>query len=157
MLLHQSPRATDARRDDARARILLETLRVEHAALAAVEGEHCLVGRESSKCRADDLLAYARRLRVALHLGEESREAAAALRGERRCRWRHNRGCKRKPGSAKACHHETGAHPLTSLSSRRVLHVSKPFGQVGTPNSTRAIQYGARRLTLGLAATAREI
>src|SRR5215467_2251724 len=118
MLLHQPPRATDARRDDARARILLETLRVEHAALAAVEGEYCLVGRESSKCRADDLLAHARRLRVALHLGEEVREATAALRGERRCR--HNRGCKRKPGSAKACHHETGAHPLTSLSSRRV-------------------------------------
>src|SRR5215467_2263296 len=120
MLLHQSPRATDARRDDARARILLETLRVEHAALAAVEGEHCLVGRESSKCRADDLLAYARRLRIALHLGEEGRVTAAALRGERRCCWRHNRGCKRKPGSAKACDHEKGAHPLTSLSSRRV-------------------------------------
>src|SRR5262249_57753824 len=84
MLLHQPPRATDARRDDARARILLETLRVEHAALAAVEGEHGLVGRKSGKCRADDLLAYALRLRIALHLGEEGPVVAAALRGERR-------------------------------------------------------------------------
>ena len=50
--------------------------------LAAVEGEHGLVGREPGKGGADDRRRDARGLRIALHLGEKAFVAAAALRGE---------------------------------------------------------------------------
>jgi hypothetical protein len=38
-MLRRQPRGAETRRDDARARIILEALGVEHAVLASVEGE----------------------------------------------------------------------------------------------------------------------
>ena len=52
--LHQRLGALDARRDDAGRGIFLEALGVEHAALAAVEGEHILVDRDAGEGLVDN-------------------------------------------------------------------------------------------------------
>jgi hypothetical protein len=56
---------------------------VEHAALAAVEGEDGGVGRQAGEGLVDDRARDAPALRVARDRGQESVEFAAAWRGER--------------------------------------------------------------------------
>src|SRR5262249_41634184 len=56
---------------------------VEHAALAAVEGEDGGVGRQAGEGLVDDRARDALALRVARDRGQESVEVAAAWRGER--------------------------------------------------------------------------
>ena len=80
---HQLPGAVDAGRDDAGRGVFLEALGVEHALLAAVEGQHVLVDGEAGEGLADDLARHAGGLRLAAHRGQEGVEIAAALRGER--------------------------------------------------------------------------
>ena len=65
---------------DAGRGIFLEALAVEHAALAAVEGEHVLVERHAGKGGGDDVARDAGGLRVAPHRRQEAVEIAAALR-----------------------------------------------------------------------------
>jgi hypothetical protein len=56
---------------------------VEHAALAAVEGEDGGVGRQAGEGLVDDRARDALALRVTRDCGQESGEVAAAWRGER--------------------------------------------------------------------------
>jgi hypothetical protein len=80
--LHQFPGAADAGRDDPGGGVFLEALGVEHAALAAVEGEDSGVGREAGEGLVDDRVRDALALRVARDRGQESVEVTAAWRGE---------------------------------------------------------------------------
>src|SRR5262249_58035026 len=81
--LHQFPGAVHAGRDDPGRGVLLEAFGVEHAALAAVEGEDGGVGRQAGEGLVDDRARDAPALRVARDRGQESVEFAAAWRGER--------------------------------------------------------------------------
>ena len=81
--LHQFPGAADAGRDDPGGGVFLEALGVEHAALAAVEGEDGGVGRQAGEGLVDDRARDAPALRVARDRGQERVEVAAAWRGER--------------------------------------------------------------------------
>ena len=83
MHLHQFPGAAYAGRDDPGGGVFLEALGVEHAALAAVEGEDGGVGRQAGEGLVDDPARDALTLRVARDRGQESVEVAAAWRAER--------------------------------------------------------------------------
>ena len=80
MLLHQALRAAEAGGHDAGAGVFLEALGVEHAALAAVEGEHRRIERDAGKRAVDHGARDAGALRVARYAGEEAVEIAAAWR-----------------------------------------------------------------------------
>src|SRR5580704_1220663 len=81
--LHQFPGAVDAGRDDPGGGVFLEALGVEHAALAAVEGEDGGVGCQAGEGLVDDAARDALALRVARDRRQESVEVAAAWRGAR--------------------------------------------------------------------------
>ena len=81
--LYQFPGAADAGRDDPGGGVFLEALGVEHAALAAVEGEDGGVGRQAGEGLVEDRARDALALRIARDRGQESVEVAAAWRGER--------------------------------------------------------------------------
>src|SRR5262249_46122614 len=83
MYLHQFPGSADAGRDDPGGGVFLEALCVEHAALAAVEGENGRIGRQASEGLLDDRARDALALRVARARSYESVEVSAAWRGER--------------------------------------------------------------------------
>ena len=81
--LHQFSGAADAGRDDSGGGVFFEALGVEHAALAAVEGEDGGVGRQAGEGLVDDRAREALALRVARDRGQESVEVSAAWRGAR--------------------------------------------------------------------------
>ena len=83
MRLHQPLGARDADGDNARTRVFLEAL-AERAALAAVEGQHGGIDRDTGESLVDDAARNAGCLRLAPHGGKEGLEIAVALGGESR-------------------------------------------------------------------------
>jgi hypothetical protein len=81
--LRQFPGAANAGRDDPGGGVFLEVFGMEHAALAAVEGEDGGVGRQAGEGLVGDRARDALALRVARDRGQESVEVAAACRGAR--------------------------------------------------------------------------
>jgi hypothetical protein len=119
--LHQFPGAADAGRDDPGGGVFLEALGVEHAALAAVEGEDSGVGRQAGEGLVDDRARDALALRVARDRGQESVEVAAAWRGER-----GGGEEQQDEGKEEAAHAERGCDGLgflnfTTVSSKNIL------------------------------------
>jgi len=80
---------------------------VEHAALAAVEGQHVLIERDAGKRLVDDAARDAGGLRLARHGGDEGLEVAAAARGA---------GRRGKQEGDKESGEETEEHRRSSLS-----------------------------------------
>ncbi len=83
--LQKLPAALNAARRHAGRGVTLEA-HPERAALAPVEGEHRLVGRDARERGVDDRAGNARARRLARHRADEVAEVAAALRRGGGCR-----------------------------------------------------------------------